>query len=224
MATTAIHPLVAPGQRRPMSLEDWLILADQGGPLTEWVDGEAIVFEMPSERHQELIGFLFVLLSWYTRKEHLGKVLFAPMPMRILSGSRWREPDILFVAAAHAARRTGSSIDGPADLVVEFVSDDSVRRDAQEKFFEYAAAGVAEYWLIDGRPGHHEARFFLLGPDRSYAAADLDPHGRYHSPNLPGFWLDLAWLWQEPLPDPDELKPAILAAAGADPASASSNG
>ena len=48
----------------------------------------------------------------------------------------------------------------------------------------------------------------------------MDGEGHYHSRVLPGFWLDPNWLWQDPLPDPDALKPIILADAGGDAASA----
>lgn len=32
---------------------------------------------------------------------------------------------------------------------MEVVSDDSVERDWRDQYFEYEAAGVDEYWLVD---------------------------------------------------------------------------
>lgn len=80
---------------------------------------------------------------------------------------------------------------GGADLVIELVSDDSVGRDRVAKLAEYEAAGVAEYWLFDPRPGKQRADFFLLADGRFRPAA-LDPAGRFRSRALPGFWLDPA--------------------------------
>lgn len=211
MARQLAPPPTDPSARPRMSYDDWLAWPEAQTRPTEWVDGEVIVFEMPSERHQDLVGLLFILVSWYARKFDLGKAIIAPFEMRILGGSRSREPDVVFVAAAHAERRTGKRLDGPADLVVEVVSDDSVVRDGREKLAEYAAAGVPEYWLVDPRPGREAARFFQLAADGNYREAGLDAAGRYHSRVLPGFWLDPAWLRQDPLPDPDDLKPMIAA-------------
>lgn len=209
MATAVQTPSV-PGLQR-MDFDEWLAWSEREGPPTEWVAGEVIVFAMPNELHQDVVLLLATLLQWYARRLNLGKVLIAPIPMRILGGARAREPDILFVAERHAARRRGTMIDGPADLV----ADDSVRRDAVVKRGEYAAAGIPEFWLLDPRPGHQRARFFLLAADGGYEEAPLDAAGRYHSPALPGFWLDPAWFWRNPLPDPDQLKPLIIEAQDA---------
>ena len=66
---------------------------------------------------------------------------------------------------------------GPADLVVELISDNSVTRDRRDKFGEYAAAGVPEYWLFDPRPHRQTAAFFHLTEEGSYRAAELDGDG-----------------------------------------------
>ena len=167
----------------------------------------------PNLLHQRLVAFLETLLSWYVRRLDLGEVVQAPFEMRIRPGRSSREPDLLFVSRANAARLTLERLEGPADLVVEIVSAHSAVRDRREKFAEYQEAGVPEYWLLDARPGQRQASFFQLGSDGRYREIAPDVEGRYYSAVLPGFWLDPAWLWQDSLPDPDELKPLILAAA-----------
>jgi Uma2 family endonuclease len=57
---------------------------------------------------------------------------------------------------------------------------------------------VAEYWLID--PQRQRAEFYQLGADGRYVAVAPDAEGIYHAAVMPGFWLRVAWLWQEPLP------------------------
>ena len=122
-----------------------------------------------------------------------------------------REPDILFVAKEHLWRLSPERLVGPADLVVEFVSRWSATRDNREKRDEYEAAGVSEFWIFDARPGWRRARFLRLGEGGKFREIALDSAGRYRSAVSPGFWLDVNWLWQDPLPEPDELKPIILA-------------
>ncbi len=70
---------------------------------------------------------------------------------------------------SHCARReeywTG------ADLVAEVVSPDDPRRDLVTKRFEYAAAGIPEYWIVN--PSDGTITVLQLDGER-YAE-----HGRY---------------------------------------------
>jgi Uma2 family endonuclease len=189
--------------RLKMSYEEYLAWEGEGRH-GEWVDGEVIVF-MPKPPHQRLVRFLGSLVSAFVELLRLGEVLTAPCEMRIRVGGPSREPDILFVETEHLDRITGDRVEGPADLVVEIISPDSVRRDRFEKKNEYEAAGIPEYWVVDSRPGKRRTEFHQLGPNGKYVAAPVGRDGRYHAAVLPGFWLDTAWLWQDPLPAPSLL-------------------
>jgi Uma2 family endonuclease len=138
-----------------------------------------------------------------------------------------REPDLLFVAAARRHLLDQQRLNGPADLVVEIVSPESAARDRADKFDEYQGAGVREYWVVDVREGKERVDFWLLAEDGRYRAALPDGAGVYRSTVLGGFWLDTAWLWQEPLPSAlatfavvANLPDAVRAALGAGPSSA----
>ena len=123
------------GERRlPMSYEQWLVWADED-VHAEWVEGEVIVFRPASDRHQARLGLLYLLVALYAWRRDLGQVRFAPFEMRLAGAAR--EPDLLFVARSHLDRLTPQRLVGPADLVVEFVSEESVRRDRSEKFRDY---------------------------------------------------------------------------------------
>jgi Uma2 family endonuclease len=117
----------------------------------------------------------------------------------------------MFVARDNLKRLTTERLAGSADLVVEIISEWSVTHDTKIKRAEYEAAAIPEYWLLDARPRHSRARFLQLDPDGHYQESPPDGAGRYYSVALPGFWLDVGWLWQHPWPDPDELKPLMLA-------------
>jgi Uma2 family endonuclease len=193
--------LAASAQRLRMSYEEYLAWADED-VHAEWVNGEVIVHMPPKKRHQEIATFLTSLLLFFTRLLRLGTLLAAPFEMRAIPDGPAREPDLLFVAQDHLDRLTENRLSGPADVVVEIVSDDSVARDRAEKFYEYQAAGIPEYWLIDPRPGRERTDFYVLDEHGRYRAVPLDAEGRYHSTMLPGFWLREAWVVAAELPDP----------------------
>ena len=188
-------------QRLMMSYEEFLEWAGED-THAEWVNGEVTIFMPPKTIHQRIVFWLSTLIALYARHLDLGEVVVAPFEMRLWPGRSSREPDILFVARAHQDRLTPDRLEGPADLVVELISDSSVLRDRDDKFYEYQEAGVHEYWIVDPRPGRQRADFYRLAPDGKYQAVLPDARGRYHTEVLPGFWLDPNWLWQEPLPEP----------------------
>jgi Uma2 family endonuclease len=183
--------------RRVTTYEEFLAAYDD--VHAEWVDGRVVVLTPPSTRHQDLALFLSVLLRHYAEHHRLGKVFIAPFQMKITAGRKisGREPDIVFIAANHLDRLREVYLDGPADLAIEIISPDSRSRDREEKFAEYGAAGVGEYWTIDPKRKH--AEFFELGADGTYRAAAAQ-QGTYTSAILAGFTLRVDWLWQDPLP------------------------
>jgi Uma2 family endonuclease len=156
------------------------------------------MYSPASDQHQDLSDFLTSVLRIYVESHGLGWVRSAPFQMKTGPDLPGREPDLLFVAREHLERLQETYLDGPADLAVEIVSPDSVGRDRGDKFYEYEAGGVPEYWLID--PQRQQAEFYQRGEDEHYHPLFPDEEGRYHAQTVPGFWLRVEWLWQEPLP------------------------
>jgi Uma2 family endonuclease len=76
-------------------------------------------------------------------------------------------------------------LEGAPDLIVEVISDRSVRKDREHLPGLYAAAGVPELWLVDARAGDTEPRLdlWLLGP-RGYTPQKPDAEEHLHSPLL----------------------------------------
>lgn len=205
----------APAVRTPsaplrMTFEEYLAF-DYEHALTEWVNGEVIIFMSVTERHQRIAEFLAFIIRGFVRLRGLGRVIGAPYVMRAVPGGSGREPDVMFIAADHLDRLGRTYLEGPADLVIEVVSDDSVARDRDEKYAEYEEAGVREYWIIDPRPKRKRADFYVLNEQGRFQPVPLPADRRYHSTVLPGFWLDVDWLWQD---DPNELA-ALTAIVGA---------
>jgi Uma2 family endonuclease len=108
-----------------------------------------------------------------------------------------RAPDLMFVARERQALLGQNRLNGPADLVVEVISPDSVTRDRVTKFAEYEQGGVREYWLPD--PNVRQADFFRLDAEGRYQPISVDEDGVFRSNVLAGLWLRVDWLW-EPRP------------------------
>ena len=197
-------------QRLRMSYKEYLAWADED-VHAEWVNGEVIVQMPPKEPHQRVVTFLLQLLGLFSELFRLGRLLPAPFEMRATPDGPAREPDLLFIASAHLERLTEARLSGPADLVVEVVSDDSVARDRAEKFYEYQAAGVPEYWIIDPPPGRERVDFYVLGDKGRYRPVPVGSDGRYQSTVLQGFWLQVDWILA---PEPPEVLPALAQIVG----------
>ena len=180
-----------------MTYEEFLDWCDED-TWAEWVDGEVEMVSPASDRHQDLVAFLVSILRTCTEARDWGVVRPAPFQMKTGPELPGREPDLLFVAREHLSRLRETHLDGPADLVVEIVSPVSRVRDRGEKFYEYEAGGVQEYWLID--PERRWVEFYRRGEEGFYRMAFAGTEGVYRSEVLPGFWLRVEWLWQEPLP------------------------
>jgi Uma2 family endonuclease len=187
-------PLSAPLR---MTFEEFLEWGD--GIRAEWVSGEVEVMRPVSREHQLIGGFLFTVLRSFVEARQSGEVFDQTFVMKLGPGQlSGREPDVMFVAKAGLSRLRDTYLDGPAELVVEIVSPESITRDRQIKPAEYEQAGVREYWLID--PLEREAKFYQLQADGRYALATVTEEGIYRSVVLEGLWIDIRWLWQRPLP------------------------
>ncbi|MCA9970897.1 MAG: Uma2 family endonuclease [Anaerolineales bacterium] len=204
------QPEVAP-VRQSMDYETYLATAGES-QIMEWKEGEVITYMPPLDVHQDLVQFLSHLLNAFVQTLGLGIVRFAPLEVKLWPDGPSREPDVLFVSTVNRDRLTAKRFVGGPDLVIEIVSPSSVTADRVDKFREYERAGVREYWLIDPRPHQEQAEFYVLGEDGAYYPAPIAADGVYHATILPGFWLQLDWLRQPELPNPQRALAAILLA------------
>lgn len=177
----------------PMSYQTYLHAFDEDVHVDR-VHGEAIIFMSAATRHQVLVTYLIKLLGNYIEFFQLGELLSAPYEMKVSPGSNARKPDILFVKTENKHYLEEQSLAGAADLVIEVVSPESVKCDNEDKFAEYEAAGIREYWIIDSRPDCPSAEFWVLDEQGQYQSMPVHNH-IYHSTVLAGFWLNTEWLW-----------------------------
>ena len=187
------------GRVRPslrMSEEEFEKWADED-TRAEWVDGEVILMSPSNLLHARLSVWFVHLLGEFLERRPLGEILGPGFTIRLAAQRRRRVPDILFLASERANLLRPTYLEGAPDLAIEIVSPDSQSRDRREKYSEYEAAGVREYWIVD--PLSRTVEAYALGADRRFALID-QIENKIASGVLPGFWVDPEWLWRSPLP------------------------
>jgi len=196
-------PPLAQAQAAPpkMAYEEFLVWALKQEGHFEWVDGKVVSYMSVSPLHQKLVIFLSSLLKLFADLFGLGEVYAGPAQLKLPNGSG-REPDVFFLAKGRASQEQANRVDGPADLVIEVISDDSVTIDREDKFYEYEASGVLEYWILDPRPNRRRAYFYQLNERGQYQQSPVSDEGIYHSRVLPGFWLKVDWVIGPEFPNP----------------------
>lgn len=169
------------------SEEEYLVLTDHRNRLVEFTDGFLEPLPTPTDKHQGILGFLFVAFLNFTVPRG-GKVHFAPLRLRIRPG-KFREPDLLLLLSAADSRRQNRFWLG-ADLALEVVSEDKPERDLVDKREDYAEGQIPEYWIVNPRT---ETITVLRLRGDAYEEADVHRRGDSAiSMMLPGFSVAVA--------------------------------
>lgn len=157
--------------------------------------------------HNLVKGALGCALGVIAEQEQFGRLyvdraLFVNEPLQIAT-----EPDLMFCLwstlrekrvecrpykKSHQGR---VEVHGRPDVVVEIVSNSSVKKDKVLLIQSYFAAGIPEYWLIDARNGRLDFTIFHRG-DSEFQPAIPDQDG-FHTSTIFGRTFSL-----ERYPDP----------------------
>lgn len=134
--------------------------------------------------HNRLKIRIASVLDGFTVGQALGDVFGDRARVNVSETGLSAEPDVVFVS--FDARRTGRvalsagpvsvSIDGPAEVVVEVVSNTSEKRDTVELRRAYFKADVREYWLVDAR-GENVAFDILYPGPVGFVETKAQPDG-----------------------------------------------
>ncbi len=121
---------------------------NSGNWMIELANGRLEVLPMADMYHQDIVKFLLLLLDAFVTTRGIGRVYFAPMPVRLFAGTL-REPDLAFLRS-HRIKDKRKAPEG-ADLVMEVVSPgaEARERDFDAKREDYAKAKIPEYWIVD---------------------------------------------------------------------------
>ena len=63
----------------------------------EWVKGEGIVYMRPLTRHQEISLFLSQLVGLFVDFFKMGRMMIAPLEVKLWPKGPSREPDLFFI-------------------------------------------------------------------------------------------------------------------------------
>jgi Uma2 family endonuclease len=136
-----------------MTLEEFLAYDDGTDYLYELENGELIKMPFESEINRRIAGFLFA----YFFQIGIPSYRLTMKTELVVSGSRVsvRVPDLLVLSEELATEMNGATRSivlmdmSPPLLAVEVVSPKQENRDYRYKRTEYAARGIAEYWIVD---------------------------------------------------------------------------
>lgn len=178
----------------------------------EFAYGEVVVYSPASAEHQDRVRFLLRLLDGYCEARRWGKVLIGPAALQ-LSPEVLREPDVFVLAPEDAGRARGTPLQVRPALVVEVARVSTRNIDLREKALDYAQAGIPEYWVVDADRSEVTVHRLRGG---SYEATVLTG-GRLASDAVPGFWLEVGWLFQQPMPSVGDCLARVLSAGAGGP-------
>jgi Uma2 family endonuclease len=179
----------------PIDFETWLELSHRYD--TELIKG--VMVDRPSFWYAEawLFGWLSAILGCYVHHRRLGLVLGCRTAVKI-DQFDGRLPDILFVRAENAGIIQKKAIYGTPDLVVEIVSPSDTNSYQISLQADYRSMSVPEIVFIDPQKKH--VRVARKGRNESYADRVLTS-GRLTFEGVPGFWIDVEWLFADRQPD-----------------------
>ena len=182
---------IRPGVR--LTLAEFLDLPEME-QRCELIDGVLRMAAFPIPDHQFLALVLATRLTRQITEAGLGIVLHETGI--ILTDDTAVGPDIVALRADRADIIGARAINGAPDIVVEVLSSNR-RADLVRKRELYQAAGIPEYWILDGDA--NTLTVLALGDDGSYRErAILTAADTLTTPLFPDFGLPLAQLFHHP--------------------------
>src|SRR6185369_14410808 len=195
MRHVRLHYLPGPHGRRPPRLPPdatshaafrrWITSPEFPEDVSPtFVDGEIWLSMSPEslETHNKVKTEFTSVVAHHVRDRDLGEVYADRALISNLPAKMSTEPDLLFVswASSESGRVTLSrrkerqeefiEIVGTPDMVLEILSDSSVRKDRVRLKEAYERADIPEYWLVDARGAEISFEILLL-EDGAYRAS-----------------------------------------------------
>ncbi len=171
---------------------EWVASFGEGAPRVSFCQGRVNVEMTPQDyrTHEPLVAAINGVLGQLARDENKGRYFMPPSWFTHEPSGLSTEPDGFLVkwetftsGGVQLRPERTTELVGRPDLAVEVVSKTSARKDLVDLVQGYAAAGVPEYWIADGRQEKAELRILVLTGD-AFEDAPADSDGWVASP----FW------------------------------------
>ena len=159
----------------------------------EFINGEVVVQSPARKHHLNATGNLYRLLRTYADVHDLG---FVAQEKALVSLTRNDyEPDVCFFGREKARLLEDDQLHFPApDFIAEVLSGSTAARDRGIKMEDYAAHGVAEYWLL--APDVRTLEQYLLEGER-YTLQMKSATGDVRSVAVEGFEVPVRALFDD---------------------------
>lgn len=149
----------------------------------EFINGQVMMQSPATYGHLTAVKLLVKLLDTYVERHLLGYV--GTEKVLVVLPRNDYEPDVCFFGQVKAAQLQPNQIKFPApDFIAEVLSPTTESLDRGVKFEDYAANGVAEYWLVN--PVLEQVEQFVLRESR-YVALGTYADGVIQSHVVQGF-------------------------------------
>ena len=159
----------------------------------EFIDGEVVLHSPARNWHLLAKAHLVKLLNTYVPLHRLGAVRDEKC-LCVFPRNDY-EPDIVFFGPEKAAAFGPETMKFPIpDFAVEVLSKSTTGRDRGVKFEDFAAHGVAEYWIID--PGQETVEQYLV-KGAVYELAMKSGSGFVESRVITGFRIPIRAIFDE---------------------------
>lgn len=169
---------------RPLMFEEFVALNSEG--RFELVNGQLVEMVTSRPLHGWTLTRLSATLDTYLEARSPNGFWGVDIDVPTIA-FHGRRPDFLYFSQADAAAGLDlerNQVTSVPTLAVEIVSPDHEERDTVVKRVEYAAAGIAHYWIID--PQHRTALTLVLHGDRYEVAGQFTEADVLTSELFPG--------------------------------------
>jgi Uma2 family endonuclease len=178
----------------PHTWEEFVALDEDD--LRELIDGELVEVEVPSERHERIVGLLVYFLTAWALPIRAGYAYVSGYKVRI-DRKRGVMPDVQFFRRDNPANKNQQGVtEGRPDLVVEVLSPSSRSYDRVRKQDWYLKIGVPEYWIVD--PEAHTLERLVAREGAYVHAGGFEGEVTFSPESFPGLSIPLAELWRDP--------------------------
>ncbi len=161
----------------------------------EFINGETIIHSTARDAHNHVSSLISRILGTVSSVRASGLMRYE----KALCGFSRNdyEPDIVWFGPGKCGTITPATMVYPVpDLIVEIVSPSTEARDRGVKFEDYAAHGVAEYWIVD--PDARSLDQFVLPKGAGvYRLEGKFTHGAFPPRSFPNLSIPLAALFED---------------------------